>query len=403
MAEDPVDYSTWDTESLIDEIAREKSSLDVYRDVLEETETRISQTEKNIFDERRPERVERYASRARLIAELERSVAEFNLQIARVEAGVADSEETIRILSERIERLERSLPRLSVVERFIPRRVIARLVRSRGGYRAALTRRTRQLDSWRNLRSWTSRRIGQLRRQQEKEGDYIQRIRELLEALDTLTEELKSLQETIRLEEARLKRKKDELDKRRILSRIKVRIYNEERKPTPSGMFQTFWEIDAVIDAETELPDWEWWLTKREIEISKYHTVGYFKGLAKWTIPEQMTLAYFDSPEGIPYKDSKVKYKRKKTGDIYTKNVPIEFIEKAEALTVSELIVGESSVEPEPNTSPSSQNMGVWFERAMILNADGVIKWDEVRRKWIWHPSEEQVERVKRELKDGKT
>ena len=92
-------------------------------------------------------------------------------------------------------------------------------------------------------------------------------------------------------------------------------------------------------------------------------------------------------------------YKRTKQGRPYTKNIPESFVAKAEALTVGELIVGESSKEPEPNPDISSETMGVYFERAMIIDKDGSIKWDELRQKWIYKPTEEQVERVKEELK----
>jgi len=176
------------------------------------------------------------------------------------------------------------------------------------------------------------------------------------------------------------------------LHRIKIRLYTFERLPTPEGSFQTFWDIDAVIDPETGLVDWDWHLTKDEIQICKYHMIGYFKGLAKWRSPEQLGLAYFDEPAGIAYETERAKYK-------YSKNVPTEFIAKAEALTVGELIIGESSVEPKPNPEPTPENMGVFVERFMIIDADGVIKWDEIRNKWAWHPTRNQVVKVKVELK----
>jgi len=176
------------------------------------------------------------------------------------------------------------------------------------------------------------------------------------------------------------------------LHRIKVRLYNEERKPTPTGMFQGLFDVDAIIDPETGLVDWDWWLTKEEINIAKYHFVGYFKGMAKWRTPDQVSLAYFDEPTGIPYETERVKYK-------YSKKVPIDFIAKAEALTVGELIIGESSIEPKPNPEPTPDNMGVYSERFMIIDADGVIKWDEIRERWIWHPTGDMVKRVKEELK----
>ena len=176
------------------------------------------------------------------------------------------------------------------------------------------------------------------------------------------------------------------------LYRIKIRLYNEQRLPTPTGMFQGLFDIDALINPRTGLVDWHWWLTEREIDIAKYHFVGYFKGMAKWHEPSEIDLAYFDSSTGIPHGTDKVKYK-------YSKNVPQEFITKAEALTVRELIVGESSVQPISNPNPTAENMGVYVERFTIIDANGVIKWDEVREKWVWHPTEEMVKRVKDELK----
>lgn len=187
------------------------------------------------------------------------------------------------------------------------------------------------------------------------------------------------------------------------LHRICIRLYNMERAPTPSGMFQGWFEIDGIIDPDTELVDWTWWLTVEEIETAKTHFVGYWKGMAKWRHPDQVSLAYFDDPAGIPHEDSLVSYRRSKKGLSLTKmgkdkRFPDSYIAKAESLTVGELIVGESSIEPEPNLEPSSDNMGVLFLRVMIIDKDGAIKWDEIRYKHI-KLSEAQVERVKEELK----
>ncbi|MBA7698583.1 hypothetical protein ES703_107261 [subsurface metagenome] len=186
-----------------------------------------------------------------------------------------------------------------------------------------------------------------------------------------------------------IKRIKEELPL--LLHRIKIRLYNEERKPTPTGMFQGFFDIDALIDPVTELVNWDWWLTKEEISIAKYHFIGYFKGMATWRTPEQVDLAYFDEPTGVPSETARVKYE-------YSKRVPSDFIIKAETLTVGELIVGESSVEPEPNPKPAAENMGVFVERFMVISADGLIKWDEIRNKFAWHPTEDMVKKVKAEL-----
>lgn len=175
------------------------------------------------------------------------------------------------------------------------------------------------------------------------------------------------------------------------LYRIKIRLYNMERKPTPTGMFQGFYDIDALIDPATEQVNWDWWLTKQEIAIAKYHFVGYFKAMAKWRSPDQVGLAYFDERTGVPYEEEKVKYR-------YSKRVPSDFIMKAETLTVGELIIGESSVEPKPNVKPTAENMGVFTERVMIIDADGGIRWDELRLRWLWHPTDAMVKKVKEEL-----
>jgi len=183
-----------------------------------------------------------------------------------------------------------------------------------------------------------------------------------------------------------------------ILVRVKIRIYNEERLPTPTGMFQGWFDIDALLSPATNIPRWDWWLTKEEINIARYHFVGYFKGMAKWRTPAEVDLAYFAEPTGIPYPESKATYKRGRAGLPYAKNVPDAIIRRAETLTIEELIIGESSVEPKPNKEPSRENMGVFSQRFMIIDADGVIKWDEIRNRWIWHPTDDMVNRVKKEL-----
>lgn len=178
----------------------------------------------------------------------------------------------------------------------------------------------------------------------------------------------------------------------RLLHRIKIRLYNMQRRPTPTGMFQGFFDIDALIDPETELINWDWWLTKEEIAIAKYHFVGYFKGMAKWRSPGDVDLAYFDESKGIPHAGERVRYGK------YQKNIPLAYITKAQTLTVKELIVGESSKVPEPNPEPTSENMGVFVQRFMVIDEDGGIKWDEIRNKWAYHPTAAMVERVKGEL-----
>lgn len=174
-----------------------------------------------------------------------------------------------------------------------------------------------------------------------------------------------------------------------LLHRIKIRLYNMQRRPTPTGMFQGFFDIDAIIDPETGLVDWSWWLTAEEIFIAKYHMVGYFKGMAKWRSPNDMELAYFDDPRGIPYEEKAVSYGK------YHKKIPPAFIARVEALTVGELILGESSIEPMLVGEPE----GVFVQRFMVIDADGGIKWDEIRNKFVWRPTEEMIEKVKEELR----
>lgn len=177
----------------------------------------------------------------------------------------------------------------------------------------------------------------------------------------------------------------------RLLHRIKIRLYNMERRPTPTGMFQGFFDIDALIDPETELVNWEWWLTQQEIAIAKYHFIGYFKGMAKWRSPQDVDLAYFDERKGIAHARNKASYGK------YQKNIPPAFITKAQTMTVEELIVGESSKAPEAIPEPKSEEMGVFVQRFMIIDEEA-IRWDEIRNKWAWHPSEAMVQRVKEEL-----
>jgi hypothetical protein len=215
----------------------------------------------------------------------------------------------------------------------------------------------------------------------------------LAQARHIRTTELAFLEDEIRTEMREFRRKKrpPPPPPPPKLHRIKIRLYNEERKPTPTGMFQGFFDIDALIDPKTGLVDWTWWLTKEEINLAKYHFVGYWKGMAKWREPGQIDLAYFKETTGIPYAEEKPRYQ-------YRKNVPPDFIAKAEGLTVKELILGESSKAPTPNPEPKPENMGVFVQRFMIIDADGAIKWDEIRNKWAWHPTADMVKRVKEEL-----
>ena len=278
---------------------------------------------------------------------------------------------------------------------------------SREEYFRELGRLSGKIRRRRRLRSEYFSLMARIRWYPERREEFLARMRDIREILA-------ELEASIELERAEIARKViPPPPPKRVLSRIKVRIYNEERKPTPKGMFQTFWDVDAMIDPETGLVDWDYEfktlpedmkkLTRFEINLAKHHMIGYFKGMAKWRTPEQLSLAYFDSPEGIPYETEAVKYKRKvTTGEPYAKNIPIEAIRKAERLTVGELIVGISSVEPKPVKNPEEE-MGVFFQRAMIVTYEEegaiTIKWDEIINKYIWRPSKEIIEKIKKELR----
>lgn len=246
--------------------------------------------------------------------------------------------------------------------------------------RELYTERSKRLETMRHIRETRARVLPQMTHIRE---DLLPPLEDLLTLLDVKIED----------ERRRISRKKiPPPPPKKVLVRIKIRLYNEERKATPTGTFQTFWDIDAIMDPDYEIINWEWWLTEEEIAIAKYHMIGYFKGMAKWQDPEQLTLAYFTDPSGIPSRSDKAVYGRSH------KNLPVDFIKKAEALTIEELIVGISSAEPDTNFNPTAENMGVFFERALIIKNEMIV-WDEVRNKWVFHPTDETVARVKKELK----
>jgi len=184
------------------------------------------------------------------------------------------------------------------------------------------------------------------------------------------------------------------------LYKIKIRIYNEEyRKPTPTGMFQGWFDIDGRLDPATGLVDWDYHLTKTEVEICKYHFLGFWKGMSKWLTPERMSLSFYmdekTKEKGIPDAELTPTYKR--PYETYAPNIPTTFIEKALELKMRDLIIGESSVTPKPVTDADKQ-LGVFFEKVMIIGPAGTILWHEERNRWIWRPPKEIIERVKREL-----
>lgn len=445
MAEEashPVSYYTALSPSeLRSEIDRETELLFGYTDQLGEAigrrnEIREAMEKERTIDELRD-----------LQRDREKRIERLRGRITELKAKIADERRMIAVLRRRISTLEARLPvpatrsnyfRLMrrirefrrILRRYPPPSVVTKvyygrlieehlgwmrnirtlrtLYRRLGGYRSAISR-------WNATITSLQRGIAQYERWQRVRVETVERLRRLREELHPWIDEIIRLREQITLVEAELAKKGEALPFP-TLYRIKIRLYNEERKPTPTGMFQGFFDIDALIDPVTELVNWDWWLTKEEIRIAKYHFVNYFKDityhynedLKRWKgfitdIEKQARLAYFDEPTGIPYAEERVKYGR------FHKKIPSDFIIKAQTLTVRELIVGESSVEPEPNPKPTAENMGVFAERFMVISADGVIKWDELRPKWeewegrrrpkrAWRPTTEMVKRVKEEL-----
>jgi hypothetical protein len=234
------------------------------------------------------------------------------------------------------------------------------------------------------------------------QSNWVKRQTQLEERLTAIREQINyyrteaaALRLEITEEQERIEYKQSILPPAKQLVRFKLRLYNMVgSSSTPKGMFQTWWIIDGVMEPDTGDIDRDWWLTLQEIEIAKYHMIGYFKGMAKWMDPSGVGQAYFNERGGISAPDSRAEYARKKSGETYTKNIPPSVVSMAEGMYVDELIVAISSEEPEPSDEP----LGVFFERAMVIDAQGNIKWDEIRNKWVWSPTESIKNRVREEL-----
>jgi predicted nuclease with TOPRIM domain len=367
-----LDLSALSTRELLDEVAREEGELEEKRSRLREVEDEISRLQEQLEWERVEPAERRMRRRAGRIRELRRDIEERRGRIEERLREIAEAEARLRLL-------------ISPFELYATRKRLDTLRRS-----------------LRRLEAWQRTRIGQLgweTRQYEAEEYWVERQRVLLGHLDYWRDEARSIGAEIRGEEEALKRKREELAKRRVLSRVKIRLYNFQKGPagSPEGMFQGFYMIDGLVNPGTGLVEWDWWLTKEEISRAKRHMVAYFKGMTKWCSPDQLSLAYFKLEEektrGVPYGEKRVTYG-------YSKNVPQEFLARAERLTVQDLILGESSREPEPIKEPKPESMGVLCEEMIIIGADGLIKWHEVVDEHVpgTEPSEEEIERLKKEL-----
>jgi len=374
MAED---YRTWPIEELLAEIQREEESLADLRQTLKDIEDTIASVQEQIETEELPLARERYLRRQRTITQLQKRIPERAEDIKRREERIAErAKDVIR------------------VEIFFPQypSTIRGIRRSVSALRGWQTRRRRQQER-------DERRLKRLQELQVKEEPFIPRYTKLREELDYWREQRREIRRDIAEEEARLDKKKAVLP----LYRVKVRLYNEIEGPegSPTGMFQAWFDIDAILNPKTRLVRWDWWLTALELRQAQTHMIGYFKAMAKWITPDEIGQATLDETLGIPYGSERVTYARKKDGTTFTKGLPREYIAEAEQMTVEELVVGESSVKPKPNPRPMAQNMGVFFEKVMIIGVDGQIKWQEIRDRWIWHPTDDQVKKVMEELKIG--
>lgn len=177
------------------------------------------------------------------------------------------------------------------------------------------------------------------------------------------------------------------------LYRIKIRLYAVKQRRKYYLTFQGFFDIDAILNPETMLPVWDWWLTKQEIQIAKYHFHGYWKGGVKKPKPfgvGEIEIGYQTDLTGTSLKENL----EKRTIFKYTKDVPEEYQRLARTMTLGEIIVGLSNIKPRPTDLPE----GVFFEYAMIIDEDGYIKWIERRDRWAWKPPVEIVDQVKKEL-----
>jgi len=224
-------------------------------------------------------------------------------------------------------------------------------------------------------------------------------IPEVKERLDYWTRETdKHFNEVIVPQRERIRKAEEEIKEKVIpqLYRVKIRLYAVRQRGRYYLTFQGFFDIDAIINPETGLPVWDWWLTKQEIEIAKYHFHGYWKGGVKRPKPfavDEIQQAYLTDFKGI----SLPEYLEKSTTILRSKDVPEEYQRLARTMTLREIIVGLSNIKPRP-IKDLEKEMGVFFEYAMIIDQDGNVKWMERRDRWAWKPPKEIVDRVKKEL-----
>ena len=177
------------------------------------------------------------------------------------------------------------------------------------------------------------------------------------------------------------------------LYRVKIRLYAVKRRREYYLTFQGFFDIDAILDPETGLPVWDWWFTQMEIRDAKFHFHGYWKGgieRPKAFTPAEIGQAYLTDYTGISTRE----YRERTPEFKYTKRVPEDYLRIARRMTLEEIIIGISNIQPRPTAEPE----GVFFEYAMIIDEKGNIKWMDKRDTWAKEYPDDIIRKVKEEL-----
>ena len=171
------------------------------------------------------------------------------------------------------------------------------------------------------------------------------------------------------------------------LYKVKIRLYNEqfisrEGVLYPSGMFQGWFDILTALHFETGMPLLEeWWFSRLQIDACKIGFISFWKGT-----PFREAGHTYRGREGIAARAETPRYTP------YHYDIPPEFIEKAETMTVEDVVWGISNVAPELYTDYSrdgaekfigkASEWDVIFQRAMIVLPDGTVKYDVAFGGW---------------------
>jgi len=225
LAEEPRPISYYKSLSLTDlkaEIARETTLLEGFKDQFIEATARTEETKRLLARERLPPE-ERLRVREATIRELETRIRE------RAEK-IWELEETIRFHEAR-------LPRVSPIERYVTRRVIASLRRTIAGYRGWQTRDRRSLTTY---RGWQTREVAA-----------IIRFERLEKELDSWNREVNILTSRIASVEAELEKKHEAYPKYLLVEYTKffdVIVRNPLKTPEISFELRGEFTLPAGLD-----------------------------------------------------------------------------------------------------------------------------------------------------------